>query len=111
MLYEAQRTMTQPNQTVEGSFVREMLVARVKQLKQNVDKHMIETGLAFEANFMFRTQRKLDPTLGPVYETVANTPLMSSMERTDKAYWKGFMSNLLDGDCPVRSASSIGLKE
>lgn len=103
MLYEAQKAMARTNRTVEGTFIREMLAARVHELKQNVDKHMIETGLVFEANFMFRTQRKMDTTLGPVYETVANTPLPSSMEHTDKAYWHGFMRNLVNGTCPVRS--------
>lgn len=102
MLYDAQKAMKRTNQTVEGAFIREMLASRVRQLKLNVDKHMIETGLAFESNFMFRTQRKMDSTLGPVFETVANTPLASSMEHTDSAFWHGFMKKLVNGYCPVR---------
>lgn len=102
MLYESQRAMDVPNQVLEDVYIRDALSARVHQLKLDADKHTTDSGLAFEENFMFRSQRKIDKTLGPVYETVSNTPLIKTMEHTDFVFWNGFMSNLLNSESTVR---------
>lgn len=77
------------------------LAARVNQLKLNVDKHAADAGLTVEENVMFRSQRRIDQTLGPVYETASNTPLPSTMQHTEQVFWRGFVANMVTSRSPV----------
>lgn len=64
------------------------MAARVNQLEGEMPRLMLSAGLTDHSLQFFRTQRSVNKAVGVTFEIVSSTPLLHSMEATDRVFWR-----------------------
>lgn len=95
MLYESQKAMLSPHNSIEQSHAVDSLTARIGRLRMTADSEMQRAGLADTESFLYGTQRKVDRALGSVYQTMACTPLPCSIHMADELFWNSILEGLV----------------
>lgn len=67
---------------------------RSRRLELDVLATLSRVGLLEAESFLHRTQRQVDPQLGPVLETVSSVPLIISKREADEALLQRFTGDL-----------------
>lgn len=102
LIYEPIETISQRPRQANNTI--KTLVDRLNYMELNLATMLERAGLASAESCLFHSQRKVDQTLGLVFECASNTPLPHSIAETDSVVLAFQKSPHADASMKVRAA-------